>query len=90
MRFSAPYIYIILRGIYYYKGPNFTFTLLSCAVNINTEYLHLCCWPSPQLVNILVDILTDILVDILVDILSVNWIKILKEEKVDIIKDFLY
>jgi len=41
-------------------------------------------------VDISADIPVDIPADILVDILSTSWIKTLKEEKVNIVKDFLY
>ena len=72
MRSLALYTYVMLRGIYYYKGPNSTSAPLSCVVNTNTECLCLCRWPSLQLADIPVDISVDILADILANILSVS------------------
>ena len=85
MRSSAPYMRAILRGICCRRGPNSTSTPLSRAVNTNAKRLRPRRQPSLQLA----DILADIPADILVDILSASQTKILKEEKVDIVKDLL-
>jgi len=98
MRSLAPYTCAILRGSCRGKGHNSTFAPLSRAITTNTERLCLRRPPSPQPADILsIDIPSadipsmDIpFADILfVDILSVSWIKTLKEEKVDIVKDLL-
>ena len=92
MRSLTPYTRVILRS-YYGKGYNFTFTLLSRAVTTNTKCLYLYPPPSLQPADIpFIDIPSaDILsADIpFADIPSANQTKILKENKVDIIKDFL-
>jgi len=82
MRSSASYIRAILRGIHRRRGPNSTSILPSRAVNTNAKRLYLRRQPSIQP--------ADILADILADIPSTSWTKILKEEKVNIIKDLLY
>ena len=51
MRFLAPYTYVTLRGICYYRGSNSTFVLLSYVVNTNAECLRH--QLSPQLADIL-------------------------------------
>jgi hypothetical protein len=78
MRSSAPYTLATLRGIRRRRGPNSTSAPPSRAVNTNAKRLRLHRQPSPQLA------------DILADIPSTSRIKILKEEKVNIIKDLLY
>ena len=75
-----------LRGIRRRRGPNSTSIPLSRVVNTKAERLYPRRQPSVQLA----DILVGILVDTLADILSTSWTKILKEEKVNIIKDLLY
>ena len=85
MRSLAPYTRTILKGIYYCRGLNSTFTPLSRAVNTNAERLHPRCRPSPQPADILVDIPADIPANIP----SASRIKTSKEKKVDIIKDLL-
>jgi len=86
MRFLAPYIRATLRGIRRRRGPNSTSTLPSRAVNTNAKRLYPRRQPSIQPADILIDIPADILADIL----STSRIKILKEEKVNIVKDLLY
>ena len=73
MRFLALYTRAILKRSHYGRGHNSTFVLLSCVVTISAECLRLRRPPSLQLA----------------DIPSANQIKTLKEEKVNIIKDFL-
>ena len=82
MRSSAPYTRATLRGSRRGRGHNSTFV-------INAERLCLRCPPSLQLADIpSVDISS---ADILsADIPSTSWTKTSKEEKVNIIKDFLY
>jgi len=65
MRSLAPYIRATLRGIRCRRGPNFTSTPPSRAVNTNTKRLHLRRQPSTQPADILVNILADIPADIL-------------------------
>jgi len=93
MRSSAPYTRAMLRGSCRGKGYNSTFALPSRAVTTNTKRLRPRRPPSLQLADILS---TDILsadipsADIpFMDIPSASWIKMLKEKKVDIVKDLL-
>ena len=73
MRSSAPYTHATLRGSYCGRGHNSTFALPSRAVTTNTKRLRPRRPPSLQPA----------------DIPSASQIKMLKEEKVNIIKDFL-
>ena len=74
MRSSAPYTRATLRGICRRRGPNSTSALLSHVVNTNAKRLRPRRQPSLQLA----------------DIPSTSRTKILKEEKVNIIKDLLH
>ena len=98
MRSLAPYTRAILKGSCCGRGHNFTSVLLSRAVTINTECLRLRRPPFLQLADIpsadipSMDIpFADIpSMDIpFADIPSASQTKMLKEEKVDIIKELL-
>ena len=77
MRSSTPYTRATLRGIRRHRGPNSTSAPPSRAANTNAKRLRPRRQPSPQPA------------DIPADILSASWTKILKEEKVNIVKDLL-
>ena len=103
MKSSAPYTHIILRGSHCGKGHNFTFAPPSCIITTNAERLCPHRPPSPQPADIpstdipsadipSADIPSADIpsADIpFADILFASRIRTLKDEKVDIVKDFL-